>query len=57
MTYYCKLCDISMMIESKYNQLKSVIHEILDESIKTRYFFQDPNINDIDEIMRKCIIM
>ena len=26
---------------------------MLNESIMTRYFIQDPNINDIDEILRK----
>ena len=57
MTYFCELCDISIMDKSKYNHLKSTGHKILDEPIVTRYFIKDRNINDIDEIMRKNIII
>ena len=55
MTYYCKLCDKSIMNKSKYDHLKSIGHKILDESIIPRYIIQDPNIKNIDEIMRKYI--
>ena len=44
-----------MKEKSKYNQLKSIGHKILDESLITRYFFQDLNVNDIEEIMRKDV--
>ena len=55
MTYYCKLCDKSMMNKSKYNHSKSIGHKILHESFIPRYIIQDRNINYIDEIMRKYI--
>ena len=47
------MCDQSIMNKSKYNHLKSLTHKMLNESIMRRYFIQDPNINDIDEILRK----
>ena len=46
-----------MMNKSKFNHLKSAIHKILSESIMRTYIFQNPKINDIDEIMRKHIII
>ena len=55
MTYYCKLCDNSMINKSKYNHLKSVTHKILDESIKGRYLFFTTFFNESDEIMKRYI--
>ena len=53
MGYYCKLCDKSIMDNSKYNHLKSITHKMLSESIMRRYIIQNPNISDIDEIIRE----
>ena len=55
MTYFCKLCDKSMMKKSKYNLLKSITHKRLDESFISRYFIRKPNINGTDVILRKKI--
>ena len=55
MTYFCKLCDKSMMNKSKYNLFKSITHKRLDESFINRYFFRKPNINGTDGILRKKI--
>ena len=55
MTYYCKLCDQSKKDKSKYNHLKSITHKILDESIIKRNIIRNPDIRDIDEIMRNYI--
>ena len=43
------------MDKSKYKHLKSVIHKIIDKSVTRRYFIQNPNSNEIDEILRKYI--
>ena len=53
MTYYCILFDESITDKSKYNNLKSIGHKVLDESNIRRYIFQNPNINDFQELMRK----
>ena len=55
MNYSCKLCDKSMTNKSKYSQLKSIGHKILDESIIRRYSVLNPNNNQIDAIMKKHI--
>ena len=55
MTYYGKLCDKSITIESKYNHLKSVTQKMLSESSMRRCIIQNPIPKDIDEIMRKYI--
>ena len=43
------------MDKSKDKHLKSVNHKIIDKCITRRYFIQNPNSIDIDEIMRKSI--
>ena len=55
MTYYCQLCDMSIKEKSKLNHLKSVGHKILDKSIIKRCNIENPNIHDIDEIMKRYI--
>ena len=57
MSYYCKLCDKPKLNKSKNEILKSITHKILSESNMRRYITQNPNINDIDEIMRKYIVI
>ena len=42
-------------INPNFNHSKSIGHEVQNESILRRIFFRKPNINDIDEILRKYI--
>ena len=57
MSYYWNLCDKSIMDKSKYNHLKSISHKMLSEYNLRRYIIQNPKIIDIDEIMRKQIVI
>ena len=43
------------MDKSIYNHLKSITHKILDESNLKGYINLNPNMTEIDEIMRKDI--
>ena len=51
--YYCKLCDKSIKIESKKKHLNSQYHQALPKSIMARYFFSNPKIPNIEDILRK----
>ena len=44
------------MNKSKNNHLKSINHERLDEAIIRRYIIPNPNINQIDEILKKYVM-
>ena len=57
MTYYCILCDKSLLNKSKYNHLKSIDHKILDESIIRRYIIPNPICDQIDEIKKRFVII
>ena len=57
MRFFCKFCDKSIMNNSKYNHSKSISNKMLSKSSMRRYNLQKPNINDIDEILRKHIII
>ena len=53
MTYYCKLCEKSVINKSKNIHSKSINHKTLDYSNIRTYIFLTPNFDDVDEIMRK----
>ena len=53
MTYYCKLCDKSIMNKSKYDHLISISHIILDESNIRIYIIFNPVFEQMDEIMKR----
>ena len=55
MSDYCKLCDKSIKDKSKCNLLKSITHKLLDESIIRRCIIRNPNLNQVDEIMKNYI--
>ena len=52
-TYYCELCDKSKKYKNKHS--KSKTHKILDEAIIGMYIIFNPNISEIDEILKKYI--
>ena len=53
MTLYCNLCDKSKTNKSKYNHLKSVSHNVLDEPFIRKYIFVNHIFDQIDEIMKR----
>ena len=57
MTYYCKFCDKSIKNKAKYNHSKSITHKTLDESVLRRYIVPNPIFDQIDEIMKRYIII
>ena len=57
MTYYCKLCDKTISIKSKYKHFKSKRHNILDYFIIMRVIVENPDITQLIEIMQKFVII
>ena len=58
MTYFCNGCDKTIKLNSKNKHFKSNIHKEFDrcKHIKLKLTFENPNINDIDEMFFVYII-
>ena len=57
MNYYSKICDICMKPLSKYKHVKSINHTRHEKSFITRYIFSNPHSDEIDRILKKCVII
>ena len=53
MTYYCKLKNKSISLETKHKHLKSKKHKNLEDSIIMRNKNEEPDITQLIEIMQK----
>ena len=55
MTYYCNLCYKTINLKSKHKHFKSKIHKFLEDFIILRYIAENPDINQLNEIMKKYV--
>ena len=55
MTYYCKLCEKTVNLKSKYKHFKSKTHKSHSETIIRTYIVLITNFQDIDAIMMRYI--
>ena len=55
MTYYCKLCDKKTDLKSKHEHFKSKNHKYLEEIFIMRYFVENPDITQINELLKKFV--
>ena len=57
MSHYCKLCDKTIKLSSKYKHNKSENHITLEGAIIRRYIILNPDFDRVYEIMRKYVNM
>ena len=55
MTYYCNLCDKTNNSKSKHKHLKSKKHKHLEGFITMRYIVKNPDITQLNQILKKYI--
>ena len=55
MTYYCKLCDKTINLKSKHKHFKSKNHKYLEDYIIMRYIVENPDITQINKIIKKYV--
>ena len=55
MIYYCKLCDETVSLKTKYKHFKSKKHNSLEGFLKTRYIVENPYITQLNEILHNYI--
>ena len=53
MTFYCKVCQKSMMNKSKFKHIKSITQKTLDNSVVRRYLTLNPYFDQFDEILKR----
>ena len=54
MPYFCNLCDKTISLKRKHEHLKSKKkHKFLEDFIIIRYFVENPDITQVNEIMGK----
>ena len=56
MGYFCDVCDKSIRPKSKYKLFKSNDQNQVDRCKHIELMFENPNINNIDEIFHAYII-
>ena len=56
MTYYCKLCDKSILNQSKNKHFKTITHKSLDNSIIRRYIILNPTFDQVDPTIKNYFI-
>ena len=55
MTYYCKLCDKTIILKSKQKHFKSKTHKSLEAFTFLKYIAENPDITQLIEIMKKNV--
>ena len=55
-SFNCDLCDSSFTSKSRKKHLKSEQHEFLSSHIIYRYFIINPELLQIKDIFKKCIL-
>ena len=55
MTYYCNLCDKTIILKTKHKLFNNRNHKQLEDSFIMRYIVENPIINRINERLKKNI--